>query len=160
MRMRLKTWFSRVIQALAAGGVLIVCGAVLVLSGCAPTGSVQSSSTATAPVNEIHLPQKSALAKTLAADSLGGQSWVYTVPNTSARAIEAFYKADLPQEGWTQYSSSFSTDQAGETVTIMAEEAVQTSQQLRVIAGPDPLEGVTPPAGGVSLEVSLLPTGV
>jgi hypothetical protein len=134
--------------------MLVVWGIALAVGGCALPGS---SATVAGPSSAIPLPQDSTLAQMGQSTSPGGQAWIYTVPNTTTRQIEAFYKSVLPQHGWAQYDAAFSTTNGGENVSITAQ---RPDEALEINAGPGAVQHVTAPSGGVSLTISLVPRGV
>jgi hypothetical protein len=127
--------------------------AALTLAGCA----LGSSTSVAAPAGDIPLPQNSSAPQRGQSATSGGQDWIYTVANTTARDIEGFYKAALPQDGWTGYDAAFATANGGESVTITAQKV---GKKLEITAGPGQVQNVTAPSGGVSLDISVTPLGV
>jgi len=145
--------FSGDVHLLVVGALLIVWGLALAVGGCALPGS---SAPVAGPSSAIPLPQNSTFAQMGQSTTPGGQAWIYTAPNTTARQIEAFYKSALPQHGWMQYQASFSALNGGEGVTITAQ---RPGMELQITAGPGAVQQVTAPSGGVSLAIALVPRG-
>ncbi len=147
-------------------GALLI--AMLALTGCTlspPGGTASSSPTASAsasvgPPANVPLPSGSSLAQQSAPSSvLDPQQWVYTVPNTDARTLEAFFKAGLPPKGWRDYGARFKKTSAGEVASITA--SVDGMGLLITISpGASETPPVTPPAGGVTLLISEQPIGI
>ncbi len=144
---------SGYVHVLVVGALLIVWALALAVGGCALPGS---SAPVAGPSSAIPLPPNSTFAQMGQSTTAGGQTWIYTVPNTTARHIEAFYNSALPQHGWMQYQASFSALKGGEGVTITAQ---RPGTELQITAGPGAVQQVTAPSGGVSLAISLVPRG-
>jgi hypothetical protein len=105
----------------------------------------------------VPLPQSSAFATTGQPSQTGAQIWIYTVPNTDAQHIEAFYRTALPPQGWAESHEDFTMATGGQSVSITAQKI---GRALSITAGPGPVGSVTVRAGGVVLQLTMSLTGV
>lgn len=144
-------------------GAIYVSGLALALAGCAlalPGGTTTGSNNAMASGPGVGAPAGSALAATAPAPagSLAPNVWVYTVPHTDAHTLAAYYQQRLPQQGWGDIVTNSSPSSAGDIITITAEHNGE-GLVIVISSGPTQAPAVTPPAGGVTLQISERPVG-
>jgi hypothetical protein len=142
------------------GCLLLTIAVAFVMVGCALPGvssAGQSASPAVGVPSDVPLPHNSSFANTGHSGQAGAQVWIYTVPNTNAQQVEAFYRGALPPQGWTGYHADFATGGGGQSVSIAAQKI---GQVLNITAGPGPIGSITVTSGGVVLQVTMLPSGV
>lgn len=145
-------------QRSRGGGLLLVAVLALALAGCTlPAAAASPTATPVASVpNDVPLPQNSTFATTGHTTQVGGRAWVYTVANTDARQLEAFYHTTLPTQGWNAYQAAFGTS-GSEAVTITAQKV---GRALTITIGPGPVGSVAASPGGVVLQLAMSPTGI
>jgi hypothetical protein len=139
---------------------LLTIAAVLVMAGCSlpqVSGTGPTASATAGVPSDVPLPQNSIFANTGHAGQAGAQVWIYTIPNTNAQQVEAFYRGALPPQGWTDYHADFASSGGGQSVNIAAHKI---GQVLNITAGPGPIGSTTVTTGGVVLQLSMSPTGV